>query len=313
MSIVVPKISVIVPVYNTEQYLDECIQSILNQSFTDFELLLIDDGSTDRSGSICDQYTAKDERVRVFHRENGGVIAARTVGIRMSKADWLYFIDADDKIESDTLTVMFQCIENEKIDMVIFGGKKDYQYSIIEYTIALLSFHFWSVCGKLYKRCLFDDYVMDISHYFKVGEDFLTNLRVLKNITGDIICKAQCKYLINTNNSNSVQTTHQKTYEYERSMILEVGNILKGLPWYSQIEYAHLKWLLVYLGGMIGLCYSIDFRESWVQEIKEKSRKFHLTYKEKMVILAVKNPLFRLPFVLEKAIKRVLKKTLLRF
>lgn len=76
-----PKISVIVPIYNTEKYLHRCVDSILSQTFTDFELLLIDDGSTDSSGAICDEYAVMDSRVRVFHKENGGVSSARNLGI----------------------------------------------------------------------------------------------------------------------------------------------------------------------------------------------------------------------------------------
>ncbi|MBQ3889957.1 MAG: glycosyltransferase family 2 protein, partial [Lachnospiraceae bacterium] len=82
-------ISVIVPVYNTLAYLDKCINSILNQTFTDFELLLIDDGSTDGSGEKLDEYASKDERVKVFHKENGGSSSARNLGIKEAKGEYL--------------------------------------------------------------------------------------------------------------------------------------------------------------------------------------------------------------------------------
>lgn len=94
-----PKISVIVPVYNTEQYLHRCIDSILAQTFTDFELLLIDDGSKDSSGKICDEYAAKDPRVRVFHKENGGVSSARNMGLDNVRGEWVTFCDSDDYVE----------------------------------------------------------------------------------------------------------------------------------------------------------------------------------------------------------------------
>lgn len=110
-------ISVIVPVYNTEKYLDECIQSILNQSFTDFELLLIDDGSTDRSGAICDQYAAKDERVRVFHTENGGVSSARNVGLDEAKGEWIAFVDSDDWVKSLFLENFIRYVDD--VDIII--------------------------------------------------------------------------------------------------------------------------------------------------------------------------------------------------
>jgi len=91
-----PKISVIVPVYNVEKYLRECVDSVLAQTFKDFELILVDDGSPDNSGKICDEYAAKDSRVRVFHKANGGVSSARNFGIKESRADYIAFLDSDD-------------------------------------------------------------------------------------------------------------------------------------------------------------------------------------------------------------------------
>ena len=92
-------ISVIVPVYNAEKYLCRCIDSILAQTYKDFELLLIDDGSKDSSGAICDEYAAKDSRVRVFHKENGGVGFARNVGLDHAQGDWVTFVDSDDWVD----------------------------------------------------------------------------------------------------------------------------------------------------------------------------------------------------------------------
>ncbi len=102
------KLSVIVPVYNTEQYLPRCIDSILCQSFTDFELLLINDGSKDSSGTICDEYAEKDSRIRVFHKENGGASSARNLGLEKAKGTWITFIDSDDWIEEDYFQLAFE-------------------------------------------------------------------------------------------------------------------------------------------------------------------------------------------------------------
>lgn len=99
-----PKISVIVPVYKVEKYLPECIESILSQTYTNFELLLIDDGSPDNSGQICDEYATRDSRIRVFHKENGGVSSARNLGIDNAKGKWIAFIDSDDTIEPNYLS-----------------------------------------------------------------------------------------------------------------------------------------------------------------------------------------------------------------
>lgn len=94
-------ISVIVPVYNTEKYLDQCIQSILTQTYADFELLLVDDGSTDSSGAICDKYAEQDFRVRVFHKANGGVSSARNMGLDNARGEWIGWVDSDDYIDAD--------------------------------------------------------------------------------------------------------------------------------------------------------------------------------------------------------------------
>lgn len=101
------KISVIVPVYNVEKYLSRCIDSILSQTFTDFELLLVDDGSTDKSGEICDEYAKTDARIKVFHTENRGVSAARNLGIKEASADWISFVDSDDWVEDKYLSDLY--------------------------------------------------------------------------------------------------------------------------------------------------------------------------------------------------------------
>ena len=102
-----PKVSVIVPVYKVEKYLPACIESILAQTFTDFELILVDDGSPDSSGKICDYYAARDSRIRVFHKENGGVSSARNLGIDNARGKWISFVDSDDWVESCFLEEFF--------------------------------------------------------------------------------------------------------------------------------------------------------------------------------------------------------------
>jgi glycosyltransferase involved in cell wall biosynthesis len=121
-----PKISVIVPVYKVEQYLSKCIESILNQSFTDFELLLIDDGSPDNSGKICDEYAFKDKRITVFHKQNEGVSSSRNLGIENAVGEWICFVDSDDWIEKDAFQEIICSIEERKVDLVIWGYKLVY-------------------------------------------------------------------------------------------------------------------------------------------------------------------------------------------
>lgn len=115
-----PKISVIVPVYNAEKYLSRCIDSIIAQTFIDFELLLINDGSKDDSGDICDKYAIKDKRVKVFHKKNGGVSSARNFGIEKSIGTYISFVDSDDEVVSSYLKTLYDNII--KSDIVFFSS-----------------------------------------------------------------------------------------------------------------------------------------------------------------------------------------------
>ena len=101
-----PQISIIVPVYNSEKYLGACIDSILSQSFRDIELILVDDGSRDSSSRICDDYAQKDGRVKVIHKANGGVSAARNDGLDIAKGEYITFIDSDDWVEREYLSTL---------------------------------------------------------------------------------------------------------------------------------------------------------------------------------------------------------------
>lgn len=119
-------ISIIVPVYNTEKYLKECIGSILAQTYTDFELLLVDDGSTDNSGEICDEYAQKDSRVRVFHKENGGASSARNLGIEEAHGEYLHFVDADDFVLMGAYEYLNTVIhEYSHPDIICFKSQRD--------------------------------------------------------------------------------------------------------------------------------------------------------------------------------------------
>ena len=120
-----PKISVIVPVYKVEAYLHRCVDSILAQTFQDFEVLLIDDGSPDRSGEICDEFARKDRRVRVFHKENGGVSSARNVGLDNARGEWVCFVDADDWIEPFLLAHLLICVMKHDVDAILYNFKKE--------------------------------------------------------------------------------------------------------------------------------------------------------------------------------------------
>ena len=127
-------VSIIVPVYNTEKYLMECVDSLINQTYTNLEILLIDDGSTDNSGNICDEYSKKDCRVRVIHKENGGVSSARNTGLDLAQGEYISFLDADDVIDKEYVSIMLQKIVETKSDLTFCKYSKftDESTTVIE-------------------------------------------------------------------------------------------------------------------------------------------------------------------------------------
>ena len=116
------KISIIIPVYNAEMYLERCIESIINQTYKNIEVILVDDGSTDSSGAICDTYADKDERVIVIHKENAGAGLARTTALEIASGDYYAFVDADDYLNIDAYEKNIDVVERENPDMILFGA-----------------------------------------------------------------------------------------------------------------------------------------------------------------------------------------------
>ena len=119
------KISVVVPVYNVEPYLHKCLRSVVNQTYHNLEIILVDDGSSDKSGAICDEYAAVDDRVAVIHRKNAGVGAARNIGLNAATGEWIAFIDSDDWIDMNYFEKIMEneaCIDLTNADVIMTGG-----------------------------------------------------------------------------------------------------------------------------------------------------------------------------------------------
>lgn len=214
-----PKISVIVPVYNGERYLYECLDSIVGQTFSDFELILLDDGSLDHSGQICDEYAGRDPRIRVIHKENEGINAIRWRGVCEAKGDWISFCDNDDSLSIDALSNLYSLVEDTDI-VIGFPGEPNYQreLSLDEcrrnmITAKLLPPTPW---GKLYRRSLLTDEVFDFPREIDGEEDMIMNIRLMFKITrAPRIC---FKKVYNfRRNTTSVSHTKRASLEHEEA------------------------------------------------------------------------------------------------
>lgn len=212
-------ISVIVPVYNIEsEYLERCIKSICNQTYKSLEILLVDDGSTDGSGDICDRFATEDARVRVFHKENGGSSSARNLGIKEAKGEYIGFIDSDDYIEPDMYELLANAIvkyeapmaqisrdeideQGNRMPDVCIPPKEDNKVTSEEMMRELLMHRGdCSFCTRITHKALFVDREFPVG---KLNEDFFLLTQMLTDITHLVILPKQCYHVFYRMNSNS--------------------------------------------------------------------------------------------------------------
>ena len=221
-------ISVIIPVYNVEQYLDRCVQSVLNQTYRNLEILLVDDGSPDRCPQMCDEYARQDSRVKVIHKENGGLSSARNAGLEIVTGNYIGFVDSDDYIASDMYEILLKCINNYDADIAMCDytrkshtlekDKTDFETECrnmklyAEHDIDMLFFRthgeksFYSVWNRIYKR----DIVKDI--YFienMINEDVLFTYEIYKK-ANKIAFLPSKKYLYYKNPQGITRSKLQK-------------------------------------------------------------------------------------------------------
>lgn len=206
-----PTVSVIVPVYRAEEYLNRCVDSILAQTFTDFEVILVDDGSPDHCGEICDDYARRDPRVRVFHKENGGVSSARNVGLDHARGEWIAFVDADDWI----LPHYLEAILVEKDTDIIITNEFSIGFIDKQRAIRNLLRRNWHSCpwGKFFRKSLFDPHTFDIPREITNGEDMIMNFRLFNKTSNKIIVLpiSDYKYFIN---KDGASLTFKNNWEY---------------------------------------------------------------------------------------------------
>lgn len=241
-----PKISVIVPVYKAEKYLHRCVDSILAQTFTDFEVLLIDDGSPDRSGEICDEYAQKDSRVRVFHKENGGVSSARQCGIDNAQGEYTIHADPDDWVEPKMLEELYAKAKEDDADMVIcdfFVNNKESQKYVsqqpsslqhIEVAVELQSKLHGATWNKLIKRsCIIQNHVK-FDYNLSFCEDLFYCTQLLLNpIKVTYLDKAFYHYIQDVNTNSLVKTYTLNSLKHDISLYAKAQENFKGTDVYK--------------------------------------------------------------------------------
>lgn len=227
-------IGVIVPVYKVEKYIAECIESILAQTYTNFRLILVDDGTPDNAGKICDEYAKKDTRITVIHQENAGVTRARARGVEeVEDCEWISFVDGDDTISRDALKCLLSHT-NQSAEIVLAKMSRDSekvkesrnkyktkQIRAEQHRINMILGIDSGPTAKLFRKNLFTDNVFDIPQSVTMGEDTIANIRIAFNNKKDVVTTTQCIYYYRQHES-SIMHTFSKSSEYENLFIKQV-------------------------------------------------------------------------------------------
>lgn len=232
------KLSIIIPVYNVEQYLSACVESVIHQTIKDFEIILVDDGSTDTSGRLCDSFAEQDPRIRVLHKPNGGLMSAWKAGVEIAGGTYVGFVDSDDWVEPDMFFTLLETIERDKSDMVTCGLVKDYSdgrkqtvYNSIpsgvydreriikEIYPVLLRGNRYSRgilinrVTKLFRREILTDILPELSDDVSIGEDLLTTFRFLLTAQKVSILQQYTPYHYRINDQSMIKRYSEGKYE----------------------------------------------------------------------------------------------------
>lgn len=266
------RFSILVPVYNAERFLSECIESALNQTYKNFEIILVDDGSTDASGAICDQYAASYGQVSVYHTENGGQIHAREFAVRQAKGDFFVFLDADDRLRSNALETIAAAINKYECDCAIFGFVR-----LINETIVPVSEDETeeALTNKrdIYRKCIDGQYnaiwrkavkatvwKQDISDtevlQIRLGEDLIQSLKVFKS--SDRIAFIKDAIYEYRDNPNGI--TYTVTYDaYRKSMCVNemVYQFLKQEQVFTEQDFDEFRQICMgkHVDELLRVCY----------------------------------------------------------
>lgn len=258
--------SVIVPIYKVEKYLPQCIESILSQTYRDFELILVDDGSPDNCPAICDKYTKKDARIKVVHKKNGGLVSARKAGLEIAAGEYVCFVDGDDFISCDMLEKFENFLDEHKVDMICTGhseyynddkivamtqkvengfyNKTELKTLIYPQMLSVKPFFNFYVQPSLVTKCIKREILLDVYKYMhdsiSLGEDAAVSYPSL--LQANNVCFLDYSgYMYRQNLDSMTHTYDKKLYDKIKNLIVYLKAVEKTMGWQAgnQInEYA---------------------------------------------------------------------------
>ena len=320
-------VSVIIPVYNVEKYIEECIISICNQDYKNIEIILVDDGSFDNSGEICDRYAKKDDRIKVIHKENNGVSSARNSGLDIAKGDYVCFVDGDDYLESDYVSYLLKLILDNKVDISISKGiydtftpknnKQDYIKVISgeDTAIEILTYKIHiGVYSKMFSLKFLKDNSIRFKENIRMGEGFNFNTYSFLHATKVAIGYKQIYYYRRNNIDSATTNFNQARWEngflaidlIEKDLCIKTDRVLNA------VKYARWHTYFDALNNAYIMNANKTHKEFFKKCLKETKKGYKTAFK---VDISKKDKLRAIlsriaPLFIAKRNKKKLKKTL---
>ena len=318
-------ISIIVPIYNTEKYLHQCLDSILNQTYTNFEVLLVNDGSTDSSGIICQEYVERDSRFRYFEKDNGGVASARNLGLEHSEGTYITFIDSDDWVEQNYLDVLYTALKENDTDVAISTYKRfaqDGVFYLRSYSreddeflnlgtrsrdsfleilprLGELDHSFYSISSKLIKRKIIGNLLFDEQVSYAEDLNFFFHLYLGVE---SVVYVRDYTYIYRTHDASTSQNVNElkalQELEIYKSMFQQIDRM--GLPTFYYFK--RMENVVIYRISGFPTSKAIREYESFVSEVRER-----VTYQQPLISLIV--PIYNVENYLWSCLDSIAKQT----
>lgn len=299
-----PLISVIIPVYNCEEYLETCVDSIQNQTFTDFEIILVDDGSPDNSGKICDTLSEKYNNIIVLHQENQGQAAARNSGVKIARGEWLHFVDSDDlihprmlqslysaAIKNNVKLAMCSAVQDEKVPGDFYADE-NVEYENIEmneynflHLCRDLKYYYWVVWGKLIHKSIYEKYPLTEG---RIYEDNAVVCKWLYEAKKVALTNAPM-YFYYTNNSGTTKKAFTKKQLDVLWAFKEQIDFFYSLGYKKMIE--HLATYYFEISANLYYRAKTENANELILQIKEKEKEIKALYSD-YIKLDAKNQLY---------------------
>lgn len=259
-------VSIIIPVYNAEKTLDRCLNSVVNQTYKDIEIILVNDGSKDNSGKICDRWADKDARIKVIHKENGGASSARNKGIENAVGEYICFVDSDDYVEEKYVEIMHNWIKQEGAQLAVCAREqflaKEFDDEIVnvkgnlsrKHLMLLFSNWMYGPCNKMYLREIFLKNNITFDSKVLVGEDVLLVYQYLKQCSKVVYCHEKLYF------ADRSASTLSKTYmpyikEYNEKIFPAQIDFLEKLTLSAEVEEKIASYLAVNIFSYVTMHY----------------------------------------------------------